>query len=91
MPWIEPLPTVLLGHRTCIKEDMKASAAELLYGMPLGIPGEFFANDNMPVDCKISWKKFANTCENYDQHHWLITSNRVCSSSRTSTRAPTSS
>jgi hypothetical protein len=37
MLWIKLLPTVLLGLRTCIKEDIKASAAELLYGMPLRI------------------------------------------------------
>jgi cleavage and polyadenylation specificity factor subunit 1 len=58
MPWIELLPTVLLGLRTCIEEDIKASAAELLYGMPLGMHGELFANNNMPADLQIFGDKF---------------------------------
>jgi hypothetical protein len=37
MSWIELLSTVLLGLRTTIKEDIKASAAELLYGTTLRI------------------------------------------------------
>lgn len=32
--WVEYLPTVLLGLRTAFKEDIKASAAELLYYPP---------------------------------------------------------
>lgn len=40
--WIAWLPTVLLGLRTAYKEDIKCSAAELLYGTTLRIPGEFF-------------------------------------------------
>lgn len=40
--WTSVLPTVLLGLRTSIKDDLKASAAEYLYGTTLRIPGEFF-------------------------------------------------
>lgn len=40
--WSEVLPLVLLGIRSAYKEDVKASAAELLYGEPLRLPGEFF-------------------------------------------------
>jgi cleavage and polyadenylation specificity factor subunit 1 len=36
----------------------KASAAELLYGTPLRIRGEFFANENMPADLQIFVEKF---------------------------------
>lgn len=40
--WVESLPLVLLGIRSAYKEDVEASAAELLYGQPLRLPGEFF-------------------------------------------------
>ncbi|XP_063616095.1 uncharacterized protein LOC134789418 [Cydia splendana] len=38
--WLTALPLVLLGMRTALKEDLKTSAAELLYGEPLRLPGE---------------------------------------------------
>lgn len=40
--WTESLPFVLLGVRSAFKEDLQASSAELLYGEPLRLPGEFF-------------------------------------------------
>ena len=40
--WIDSLPIVLLGMRTALKEDIGNSSAELVYGTPLTIPGEFF-------------------------------------------------
>nr|XP_034194541.1 uncharacterized protein LOC117610820 [Osmia lignaria] len=40
--WVAILPTVLLGLRCSYKEDIGVSAAELLYGAPLRLPGEFF-------------------------------------------------
>jgi cleavage and polyadenylation specificity factor subunit 1 len=52
------LPAVLLGLRTCFKEDVKASAVELLYGTPLRITGEFFVNENTPADPQIFMEKF---------------------------------
>jgi hypothetical protein len=39
----EALLLVLLGIRIAWKNDLKASAAELVYGLPLRLPGEFFA------------------------------------------------
>ena len=39
--WTEALPLVLLGIRTAFKEDLQSSAAELVCGEPLRIPGEF--------------------------------------------------
>jgi hypothetical protein len=75
MPWTELLPTVLLGLRTYIKEDIKASAEKLLYGTPLRIPEEFFANKTYQLISKFSWKNFMNTC---DQHQPLITSSTAC-------------
>ena len=40
--WTEALPLVLLGIRTTIKEDIGCTAAELVYGTSLRLPGEFF-------------------------------------------------
>lgn len=40
--WVEVLPSVLLGIRSCFKEDLGASSAELVYGTTLRLPGEFF-------------------------------------------------
>lgn len=40
--WMEVLPLVLLGIRSAYKEDIRASTAELVYGEPLRLPGEFF-------------------------------------------------
>jgi hypothetical protein len=41
--WIDVLPWVLLGVRTAPKEDLASSSAELVYGMPLTVPGDFLA------------------------------------------------
>ncbi|KMQ82256.1 gag-pol protein [Lasius niger] len=42
--WTEALLTVLLGLRTSFKEDIKASAAELVLGTTLRISGEYFVS-----------------------------------------------
>ena len=39
--WIEELPWVLLGIGTAPKEDLGLSTAELVYGSPLIVPGDF--------------------------------------------------
>ncbi|XP_059826505.1 uncharacterized protein LOC132394413 isoform X1 [Hypanus sabinus] len=39
--WADELPWVLLGIRTAPKDDLHASSAELVYGAPLVVPGEF--------------------------------------------------
>ena len=38
--WTDALPLVLLGIRTAYKDDLQSSAAELVYGEPLRVPGE---------------------------------------------------
>ena len=40
--WTDMLPLVLLGIRTALKEDISCTAAELVYGTSLRLPGEFF-------------------------------------------------
>ncbi|KMQ86388.1 gag-pol polyprotein [Lasius niger] len=42
--WTEVLPSILLGFRTAIKEDLHASPAQLVYGTPLRLPGELFTS-----------------------------------------------
>ena len=40
-PWTITLPAVLLGVRSAVKERLGRSAAEMLYGTTLRLPGEF--------------------------------------------------
>ncbi|XP_061902030.1 uncharacterized protein LOC133649214, partial [Entelurus aequoreus] len=39
--WIDRLPWVMLGLRSAPKEDLAAAPAELVFGQPLRVPGEF--------------------------------------------------
>jgi len=41
--WLDHLPWVLLGLRAAPKEDSGLSSAEVLYGEPLTLPGQFVA------------------------------------------------
>ena len=41
--WATLLPMVLLGIHTALKDDLGCTAAELVYGTSLRLPGEFFA------------------------------------------------
>ena len=41
--WMDTLPLVLLGIRTALKVDISSSAAEMVYGTTLRLPGEFFS------------------------------------------------
>lgn len=50
--WTEALPTVLLGIRSAWKEDLKGTAAEMLYGQPLRLPGEFLEQQPSDSDQK---------------------------------------
>jgi cleavage and polyadenylation specificity factor subunit 1 len=44
--WMDELPWVLLGIRTAPKEDLGSSSAELVYGEPLIVPGDFLCPCN---------------------------------------------
>ncbi len=46
--WADRLPWILLGLRTAPKEDLQASTAELVYGQPLRVPGEFLPDATGP-------------------------------------------
>ena len=47
--WLDVLPWVLLGIRTAPKEDLRTSSAELIYGAPLTVPGDFDTVPHAPV------------------------------------------
>lgn len=40
--WVDHLPIILLGHRAIYKPDIGGTAAELVYGTTLRLPGDFF-------------------------------------------------
>ena len=46
--WTQELPWVLLGIRTAPKEDLGCSSAEMVYGTPLTVPGDFTPCQNTP-------------------------------------------
>ena len=48
--WIYELPWVLLGIRTSPKEDIGCSSAELVYGAPLTVPGQFLPRHGASTD-----------------------------------------
>nr|VZH99102.1 unnamed protein product [Spirometra erinaceieuropaei] len=48
--WSEHLPLVMLGIRTALKPDLECSAAELVYGTTLRIPGDFFGHSQSSTD-----------------------------------------
>ena len=48
--WTAALPIIFLGLRTSYKEDVHSSAAELLYGETLRIPGEMLGPTTAKVE-----------------------------------------
>ncbi|UYV82121.1 hypothetical protein LAZ67_21001001 [Cordylochernes scorpioides] len=42
--WIDALPLVLLGIRTSYKEDLKCTAAEMVFGTTLNLPADLITN-----------------------------------------------
>lgn len=51
--WVDVLPSVLLGLRASLKEDLGTSAAELVYRSPIRLPGEFFTEEDPSPDPQI--------------------------------------
>lgn len=51
--WTNTLPLVLLGLRTSLHEDIKASPAELVYGTTLKIPGDFFSTEEVELNSEM--------------------------------------
>jgi transposase InsO family protein len=48
--WPQHLPWVLLGLRSCPREDSGLSSAELVYGSPLTLPGVVVAGQERPAE-----------------------------------------
>ncbi|KAM7313780.1 uncharacterized protein ISCGN_003573 [Ixodes scapularis] len=46
--WVNHLPLVLLGIRATLKEDVGCTAAELVFGTTLRLPGEFLTHLSTP-------------------------------------------
>ncbi|GFY18347.1 retrovirus-related Pol polyprotein from transposon 412 [Trichonephila clavipes] len=48
--WTSVLPTILIGFRATWKEDLQATAAEIIYGAPIRLPGEFLCPSKQRAD-----------------------------------------
>ena len=59
------LPWVLFGIRTFPKEDLKASAAELVFGEQLTVPGSFITPHTLP------WTHF-QLVRQFPRHHMIM-------------------
>ncbi|GBN62978.1 hypothetical protein AVEN_264442-1 [Araneus ventricosus] len=59
--WSEILPTVLLGIRTAVKEDIKQSCAELVYGTTLQLPSDMIETSIIPPCNDIFVDRLSNT------------------------------
>ena len=57
--WVDELPWVLLGVRTAPKEDLASSSAELVYGTPLTVPGDFIPTPTCSPDATVFFTGFA--------------------------------
>ncbi|XP_046391550.1 uncharacterized protein LOC124159684 [Ischnura elegans] len=55
--WTDCLPVVLLGIRSAWKDDLSATPAELLYGQPLRLPGDFLSHT--PPEATVDPASFA--------------------------------
>ncbi|XP_077541021.1 uncharacterized protein LOC144153246 [Haemaphysalis longicornis] len=61
--WLEAIPAVILGLRATFKPDIHATPAELVYGEPLRLPGEFLAalpSSTMPKPTPFVFKELAS-------------------------------
>lgn len=48
--WTEILPTILLGLRCTVRDDSNSSVAEMVYGTPIRLPGDFFIEQSTKPD-----------------------------------------
>lgn len=47
--WVEILPVILIGIRAAWKEDLQATIAEMVYGKPIKLPGQFLQRNNPEI------------------------------------------
>lgn len=57
--WVNSVPTILLGLRTTLKEDIGMSSAELVYGTNINLPGQFLSTSSL----KLSHSEFLNNLQ----------------------------
>lgn len=59
--WMDELPIILLGLRSVVKDDLKATPAELTLGKSLLLPGQFFTDSQVKVSDVDFVKNFKRT------------------------------
>ena len=62
--WVEISPVIMLRIRTAIKDDLKAFAAEMVYGIGIRLPGELLGDQNKDDYNSDLQSNYASTCEN---------------------------
>ncbi|GIY74590.1 reverse transcriptase [Caerostris darwini] len=61
--WSTVLPTILLGFRAELKEDLQATTEEMLYGTPIRLSGEFLSPSSSTIDPVIFVGKLRKTMQ----------------------------
>ncbi|CAB0037102.1 unnamed protein product [Trichogramma brassicae] len=56
--WTRALPFVMLGLRTRIRSDIDCSAAEMVFGSTLRLPGEFISSEDEERDRRVFTSEF---------------------------------
>ena len=57
--WLADLPLVMLGLRTALKEDLHCSAAEMLFGQQLSLPGALVSGETVPSGASVDPENYA--------------------------------
>ena len=65
--WMDALPFVLLGIRTALKADISTTAAEMVYGTTLRLPGEFFSPSSNNTTTCTDPTNYVNQLKNHIQ------------------------
>ena len=65
--WTDSLPLILLGIRTTLKEDLHCTAAELVYGTTLRLPGQYFDDSTNNPD-NLSLPNYVSELKSIMQH-----------------------
>jgi hypothetical protein len=60
--WVQHLPWVLLGLRRAPREESAVSAAELVYGAPLSLPGQFISTAEPPPEASVLQLQAGTPC-----------------------------
>ncbi|KAL4083017.1 hypothetical protein QTP88_028347 [Uroleucon formosanum] len=48
--WTEVIPSILLGIRASVKEDIQSTPAEMVFGTTIRLPNEFFSTSKIQTD-----------------------------------------